>query len=264
MTSSSKQPEKAQDAAWTARLRSSAAHLLFPAEASAARSKRAIVLFLAVIALVLAADLYSKHWAFETVAGEPVDLQWAPADQEQAIPYHRPIVVVENILALRLTTNRGAVFGLMAGSQWFFVVISVVAVVLISLFFAHSRKNSYALHIALAMLLAGALGNLYDRMTYNAVRDLLWIFPDVHLPFGLSWPNLFGGSTQVFPWIFNIADVALNVGVMMSLFLVGREPQPEADDDDAQDSQPADLTRPRGGPARGRPAPESAHAPKAD
>src|SRR5690606_34234449 len=104
---------------------------------------------------------------------------------------------------------------------------------------------------------------LYDRMTYNAVRDLLWIFPDVHLPFGLSWPEFFGGSTQVFPWIFNIADVALNVGVMMSLFLVGREPQHEADDAEPDKAAP-DVSRSIAGPARGRPAPESAQAPEAD
>lgn len=230
-----------------------------PAQDAAGRFPIAILLFAIVIGVVLAADLYSKHWAFETVAGEPVDLEWMPADQEQGIPYHRPTVVVDNVLALRLTLNRGAVFGLMSGKQWLFVIISVVAVLLISLFFAHSRKNNYLLHIALAMLLAGALGNLYDRMTYNAVRDLLYLFPDVHLPFGWSWPERMGGNTLLFPWIFNIADVALNVGVILSLFLVGKEPNPEEE----QEGE-AEITAGPDEPSRDQPTPESARAQEAD
>ena len=45
------------------------------------------------------------------------------------------------------------------------------------------------------MILAGALGNLWDRVMYDAVRDLFLLFPGVNLPFGWSWPVVRKGST---------------------------------------------------------------------
>jgi lipoprotein signal peptidase len=41
---------------------------------------------------------------------------------------------------------------------------------------------------------------------------MLWLFPDVKLPFGLAWP---GGSRELYPWIFNLADVWLLAGIVL-------------------------------------------------
>jgi signal peptidase II len=82
--------------------------------------------------------------------------------------------------------------------------------------FARSGARSMFLHVCLALVLAGALGNLYDRIVYGAVRDLLLLFPGVSLPFGWSWPD---GSTGLYPWIFNFADVCLVVGLLLLMAL---------------------------------------------
>ena len=73
------------------------------------------------------------------------------------------------------------------------------------------------MHIALALILSGALGNLYDRVMFGLVRDMLWLFPGVNLPFGLHWPQ---GSDQLYPWVFNIADMALLFGLGIILILL--------------------------------------------
>ena len=71
-------------------------------------------------------------------------------------------------------------------------------------------------HIAIGLILAGGLGNLYDRMVYGAVRDFLHMLPGWQLPNGWMWP---GNSTgDVFPWVFNVADVLLLAG--MALFVI--------------------------------------------
>ena len=68
----------------------------------------------------------------------------------------------------------------------------------------------------MALILGGALGNLYDRVRFSAVRDMLHMLPDTDLPFGWAWP---GGSTGIFPSIFNPADAALACGVCMVLLI---------------------------------------------
>jgi len=121
------------------------------------------------------------------------------------------------------------VFGLGRGAQWLFVLISLVAIAIVLISFARSQARNRWLHIALALILAGALGNLYDRLRFCAVRDMLYLFPDVRLPFGWAWPGT--GLRDVYPWIFNIADVALVCGVLLVLALSWAQPQrqPEAE-----------------------------------
>ena len=167
--------------------------------------------------LILGSDLFIKYWSFENVAGVPVELQKGFNNVPQQIPYHDPMSVIPSVISLRLTLNTGAIFGIGKGGQWFFVTVSIIATAFICYLFWKSAAKAYAIHICYALVLGGALGNMYDRMIYSAVRDMFWLFPGLHLPFGLSWP---GGSTDVYPWLFNVADVALIVGVLTLMLLV--------------------------------------------
>jgi len=209
----------------------------------AGRHLPAVVLFVLIVVATLGLDLWFKAWAFRNVADQPILLDRDAEDgttlvqtldgagklvthprarehePASAIPFHEGKVVVPNILALRLTINTGAVFGLGKGKQWVFVVVSVFAVIIISLVFFRSDARSKWFHITLALILGGALGNMYDRAMYNGVRDMCLLFPGVKLPFGWHWPGFVGGSDEVYPWIFNIADAALVVGVI-SLFFI--------------------------------------------
>ncbi|MCH8259484.1 MAG: signal peptidase II, partial [Planctomycetes bacterium] len=77
-----------------------------------------------------------------------------------------------------------------------------------------------------ALILAGAIGNLYDRVMFGMVRDMLWLFPGVKLPFGLTWPG--GGSDELYPWVFNIADASLLVGLGILMLGMYREDKKSA------------------------------------
>jgi signal peptidase II len=99
---------------------------------------------------------------------------------------------------LVLVFNKGAAFSFLASAEgWqtlFFASIAVVASVVVSfLIFRNQEKN--LLCSGLALVLGGALGNLYDRLAYGHVVDFL----DVHAA-GWHWPA------------FNVADSAITVG----------------------------------------------------
>ncbi len=178
--------------------------------------------FLVVMAVILGADLGLKYWAFENVADRPVVLTDQVAEDHRGfwMRYpHEPIVVMSKVLNFRLTTNTGAVFGLGKGNRVLFITISGLATAVIGWMFWRSPVRAWGLQLALAMILAGALGNLYDRVLYRAVRDMLHMFPGVDLPFGWAWP---GGVSEVWPWIFNLADVALLAGVGLVLIVTWR------------------------------------------
>ncbi len=130
----------------------------------AGRCPRAVAGFLLLAVLVLAADLITKTLAFRHVADQPIALS-AENGSADIIPPHEAVVLVPKLLSLKLTLNRGAAFGLGQGGRWVFVVVAVAAVaVIVSRIFWRSRRGDRLLHVALALLLGGAMGNLYDRL----------------------------------------------------------------------------------------------------
>lgn len=175
------------------------------APAMAFRSPAAVTLFLTVTLGVLCADMALKYWAFGNVANRPVvDVHESATNPRfWALYPHDPVTIVPGVLSLKLTTNTGAVFGLGKGNRWFFVLASFLAIGVIGYLFSRSSRHATLLHLALALVLAGALGNLYDRWFYGAVRDMLYLFP----------------GTNLWPWIFNLADVSLIVGVGLILLM---------------------------------------------
>jgi signal peptidase II len=126
------------------------------------------------------------------------------------------IRVIPHVLNLRLTVNEGAVFGLGQGKQVVFAGVSVFASGILIWMLLNSGRSRVE-QLILGMLLAGVLGNFYDRVTYNYVRDMLYAFP------GQTWESWFPflqtswSSHEIFPWIFNLADSYLVVGVALLL-----------------------------------------------
>jgi signal peptidase II len=106
--------------------------------------------FWIVAGAVLFLDLWSKHWVFKSLN---------PNAFEPFIP---------DVIHFHRSLNDGAVFGSFTGQVGLFIVASLFALAFVFYLFAHSPRTHRVAHIALALILAGALGNLYDRAAVKA------------------------------------------------------------------------------------------------
>lgn len=211
-----------------------------PRAVSTLRSPRAWAALLVTTALGLATDLWSKSYAFANIADYPVHVDRSAvlnaADPSMIIPPHDAVVVAPSLLEFTLVLNPGAVFGIGAGKRVFFMVFTVAAIALaVTLFARWTRPKDLWAHAAFGLIISGGLGNLYDRVTFACVRDFIHPLPGVQLPFGLAWPG--SGSTDVWPYVSNVADLYLIIGVVVLLIYTWRHPthnaprpQPDAAD----------------------------------
>ncbi len=113
-----------------------------------------------VAAAGLALDLWSKDWAF----------------RDGNVGEGR--VIIKDLLSFELSLNSGALFGLGRGMAPLFVCASVLALLFVWYLFVQSSRERWSLHVALGLVLGGALGNLYDRS-----------FKDADAIFGPPLPN---------------------------------------------------------------------------
>jgi len=125
----------------------------------------------------------------------------------------RPIVVVPNFFHLVNITNTGAAFGSFKNNNTFFIIISCLAALFaLVLLVARPRAGhtggarsvwwipNALRDVSLALLVAGVLGNLTDRLLYGHVIDFLLF--DLHVPFAHPWPA------------FNVADSCICIAVL--------------------------------------------------
>lgn len=192
------------------------------------RSKRAWVLLALVTLFGVVSDLGSKHLAFAHLADRPVRVEreqvLATRDLGTLIPGNPRVTIVPRVLDLTLVLNPGAVFGMGAGKRLFFVGFTIFAAgFAVWMFATWTSRRDWASHAAIGLILAGGIGNLYDRLVYACVRDFLHPLPGMMLPFGWSWP---WGGREVWPYVSNIADLWLLVGIGVLLVKMLREPAP--------------------------------------
>lgn len=178
----------------------------------------------------LVTDLVSKWAAFRYIAEVPAVIDRADvlgADRlSSLLPPHDPIVVLPSVLHLTLVLNPGAVFGIGAGQRWLFVGFTVIAIFFsLWIFLRWTTPRDRWAHAAIGLLLSGGIGNLYDRLVFGCVRDFLHPLPGVELPFGIAWPS---GSREVWPYVSNIADLWLIVGIAVLLVYSWRKPEEPA------------------------------------
>jgi signal peptidase II len=178
------------------------------------RSAAAWTRFLVPVVAGLSLDLWSKWYAFEHLA---LSIQTLADGSVRVVS--DVYELIPGWLHFQVTANQGAVFGAGQGHGWLFVIAAVGAALFITGLFAASGRQRWMYQIVLGMLLAGVLGNLYDRVVHGHVRDLIFALPGVHWPGTwqvLGYPH---NGREVFPWIFNVADSLLCVGVALMLVL---------------------------------------------
>lgn len=124
-----------------------------------------------------------------------------------------PRIIVPNFFDLVNITNTGAAFGSFKNNNLFFVLLSLVAFVFVTVLLLNKRRRKDAWRdVSLALLLAGVVGNLTDRLLYGHVIDFLLF------DFGSNAPRI------LHPWpAFNVADSCICIAVFCFIIYSLRE-----------------------------------------
>ena len=115
----------------------------------------------------------------------------------------REIPIINSILMIKRTSNQGIAFGIDSEGNYAFLLTSITIILTILIVYAlykASKKNSLGLRLSLSLILGGALGNLFDRIFYGEVVDFIGLFENI------------------FPFIFNLADTFVSIGMVVLLF----------------------------------------------
>jgi signal peptidase II len=140
-------------------------------------------LMVILVTLIIALDQFTKTLVRSNLEFGQIWMPW-----EWLLPYARVIHIF----------NTGAAFGLFKGANTVFMILAVIVSCAIIYYFPSVSRKDWVIRVALSMQLAGALGNLIDRMTIGHVTDFV--------------------SVGNFP-VFNVADASITVGV--GVLLIG-------------------------------------------
>jgi len=158
----------------------------------------------------VAVDLVSKSVLWQCLAGPPE-------------AGGRTLDIIPGFIRLVASRNPGIVFGINF-AEWFHLgagtgqavtaTLTVLTAGLIFYVFAVTHRTRRWTHVWCGLILAGALGNLYDRVAYGYVRDLFQF-------------TLTASGQPLWPFVFNAADVFLVVGVALLALAILLSPQPD-------------------------------------
>ena len=127
--------------------------------------------------------------------------QWTKGMAVERLVLHAPYPLLE-WLNLTLTYNTGAAFSLLrdAGGwqRWFFIILTVIVIIVILFWLFGLPRGRRVLGCGLALILGGAVGNLWDRISFGYVIDFIDVYHRVW-----HWPA------------FNVADSAICIGVAL-------------------------------------------------
>ncbi len=143
---------------------------------------------LAIVGSVLTLDLVSKY----LVALSKADT-----------------VVIPHLVKFYYTTNTGSAFSFLGDKEWAMPLFITLTFIVLAIIFGYivyaiikKKQLSKWLLVAISLVVAGATGNLVDRIAFGYVRDFIFVLY----------------NTKIFTAIFNVADMALVIGVIMICF----------------------------------------------
>jgi signal peptidase II len=142
------------------------------------------VYLLSIASVIVAADQWTKNFVRTSI---PFGESWSPWPWLE--PYAR----------LVHWQNTGAAFGMFQGMGLVFTILAFIVALGILYYFHQVPRNEWALRLAMAMMLGGAVGNLIDRLTQGTVTDFISV-----------------GNFAV----FNIADASISVGTAILVLAV--------------------------------------------
>jgi signal peptidase II len=163
-----------------------------PMTRTAAPARNALP-WLALSAVLIALDQWTKHLAIEHLV------------------YRERVPVVPGFWDWNLTHNTGAAFSFLANAGgWqhqFFIVLAVIISALLAFWMYRTERADWRTAVPFALIVAGALGNVIDRVRFGYVIDFIhWYFR------GYDWP------------VFNVADSCIVVGAVLMVAFGFRKP----------------------------------------
>lgn len=150
-----------------------------------AQKRNSCILYVLGAALLLVLDQFTKYLASVHLKGGS------------------SIIIIPDVFQLHYLENRGAAFGLLQGQKLWFVMITLLMLILMGMVYLRipMEKKYRWIRFILVLLTAGALGNLVDRLRLNYVIDFFY-FELINFP------------------IFNVADIYVTVGMGLLLILI--------------------------------------------
>ncbi len=106
------------------------------------------------------------------------------------------IDLIPNVLSLTYVENRGAAFGILQNARWVFIVVTIAVLAGLGIYIIKTKPQAKLFKWASALIYAGAIGNLIDRIAYGYVVDMI------------------RGHFFDFP-VFNFADCCIVVGTVI-------------------------------------------------
>lgn len=128
--------------------------------------------------------------------------QWTKHLAVRFLKDREDVILIPGVLRLHYLENRGAAFGILQNQQWLFYVLTVAILLMILYLLIRMPKTMYyfPVHILGIVVIAGALGNFYDRLVHRYVVDFFY-FELIDFP------------------VFNVADVYLTCSILLFLLL---------------------------------------------
>jgi len=141
-----------------------------------------------------------------------------------------PIPIIGDYVRWTLTLNPGGAFGTRIGTSNYYLISSIIIFFVLVFYVWRNRRTSH-IAVPLSIVSGGAIGNIIDRLRFGEVVD----FIDCDIP------DIVIGSYHLERWpIFNVADMAVSCGIVVTIFLVfyhSRKPRTTAIEPPASEPQ---------------------------
>ena len=116
------------------------------------------------------------------------------------------IDIIKNFLRISYVKNTGAAFSILDGNTLFVTIIGIVIIIMIIWYLYKNKVNKMIDKIGYSLILGGSIGNLFDRVCYGYVRDVI----DIQI------------GEYNYP-IFNLADSFIVIGVILLFISAWRD-----------------------------------------
>lgn len=145
-----------------------------------------MIVGMAIALLWTLADQLTKAWASSTLSGQP------------------SMDVIGHWLRFTYVQNKGAAFGILSGQKWFFVLLTIAAIIFLLVMLRRYHHVHPIYILAMGLILGGAVGNLIDRVRFGSVVDFIQVdfIEALHFP------------------VFNVADIGVTVGIFTLALLL--------------------------------------------